>query len=254
MDIIVCIKRVPDLEEAEVEIAPDGRSINTDDLAFGLSEWDSCAVEEAIRIRDAQGGRVVAITVGDEDSEEVLRRALAMGADEAVLVAAPGPGNPDAFQTADLLSSAISDRPFDLILTGSVSGDSGAGLVGGMLAAMLDIPQVALATSIAVVGNSLRVQHEVESGLERVVEIDLPSLVSIQTGINEPRYVSIRGIRKVSRTEIPEFVPQGPPKESWTTVVGLSLPVSDDRAEILEGNVEDVVDQLVERLKERGGI
>jgi electron transfer flavoprotein beta subunit len=177
-----------------------------------------------------------------------------MGADEAVLVAAPVSGYPDAYQTADLLSTAISDHGFDLILTGSVSGDSGAGVVGGMLAAMLDIPQVALATSISVVGNSLRVQHEVENGLERVVEVDLPSLVSVQTGINEPRYVSIRGIRKVSGTEIPEFVAQAPPKEPWTSVVSLSLPVSDDRAEILDGSVEDMVDQLVERLKDRGGI
>ena len=112
MEIIVCVKRVPDLEEAEIEIGPDGRSVTTDDLAFGLSEWDSCAVEEAIRISGERGGRVTAVTVGNEDSEDVLRRALAMGADEAVRISASGSDRPDAHETARLLAAAIAERRF----------------------------------------------------------------------------------------------------------------------------------------------
>jgi electron transfer flavoprotein beta subunit len=254
MNIIVCIKRVPDLEDAEITISPGGMTVETDDMAFGLSEWDSCAVEEAIQIREAHGGLITAVTVGDEDTEEVLRRALAMGVDRAVRPETPRIDRPDAYETARLLAATIAERNFDLALTGSVSGDTGEGVVGGMLAAMLNIPQVALATSISVSDGTLSIQHEVENGLERIVEVDLPALVTVQTGINEPRYVSIRGIRKVSRVEISKFAPGMLVDEPWTSVVGLSIPTSDSRAEILEGNTADVIDQLIERLKEQGGI
>lgn len=254
MQIITCVKRVPDVADIDLEIAPDDREIRSDDLVYGINEWDNFAVEEAIRLREAHGGSVTAVTVGDEESEEVLRRALAMGADEAIRLSIPADLQPDGYAVARVLSQAISDRPFDLILTGSVSGDSGEGLVGGTLAALLDIPQVALATSIEVEGRLARVRHEVEGGLERIVELDLPALVTVQTGINEPRYVSIRGIRKVARVEIPVIEIDLDPPEVRVQIDELFLPQTDKRAEILEGDIEDVVDQLVEKLKETVGI
>ncbi|MFC2085792.1 electron transfer flavoprotein subunit beta/FixA family protein [Bacteroidota bacterium] len=254
MEIVVCIKRVPDTAEIDIEITPAGRGIKSDDLVFGISEWDKFAVEEAIRIREAVGGRITAITVGDEDSEDVLRRALAMGADDALRIEPENFDQTDAYSIARLLCTAIEGRPFDLILTGAVSGDLGAGMVGGMVAAMLDIPQVALATRIGVSGTTVQVQHEVENGLERIVEVSLPALVTVQTGINEPRYVSIRGIRKVSQIEIPVVKPGVATEEAWATVDELHLPIVEHRAEILKGNTEDLVDQLIQRLKVRGGL
>ncbi len=262
MEIIVCIKRVPDLSEIDVAIDASGRAIKEDDLVFGLNEWDRFAVEEALRLKEAHGGRVTVITVGGEESEDVLRRSLAMGADEAIRLSDPAFADADAFVVARILHAAIAQRPFDLILTGSVSSDSGAGVVGGMLAAMLDIPQVALATYIEVVDGAVGVQHEVEGGLERAVNVDLPALVTVQTGINEPRYVSIRGIRKVAGAEIPvlDSALLGLTSDEvgdtarWIRVEALNRPPEGRSAEILEGRTEDVVDQLVERLKERGGV
>ncbi len=262
MDIIVCVKRVPDLSEVEVEIDVSNRRIKTDDLAFGINEWDKFAVEEAVRLREDHGGTVTALTVGDEDSEDVLRRALAMGADGAVRLTDQTFEGADAYVTARVLHAAIASMPFDLILTGSVSSDSGAGLVGGMLSEMLGIPQVALATSISMEGGKMLVQHEVEGGMERVVEVELPALVTVQTGINEPRYVSIRGIRRVAgigitvktAADLDLDSDQTGEMAKWVEIDEMFLPPEGVSAEILDGSPEDIVEQLIDRLKQHGGL
>jgi electron transfer flavoprotein beta subunit len=262
MEIIVCVKRVPDVAEAELEIDRSGRAIQSGDLVWGINEWDNFAVEEALRLREAHGGRVTVLTVGPAEAEEVLRRALAMGADEALQISDPAFEGGDAWATALILHRAISARPFDLVLTGAIAGDTGAGQVGGMLAALLDVPQVALATAIEIEGNKARVRHEVEGGLEREVELDLPALVTVQTGINEPRYVSIRGIRKVAGVAIPHqgtadlgLQPaQTGSAGSRVRLEEIFLPPAGAGGEILEGSPEEVVEKLVERLRERGGL
>jgi electron transfer flavoprotein beta subunit len=244
----------------ELEIASDGKGIHTDDLVYGMNEWDTFAVEEAIRLREEHGGTVTAVTIGNDEAEDVLRRALAMGADHALHL------HDEAFEWSDpegiarILHAALSARPFDLILAGSVSADAGAGQVGGTLAAMLDIPQVALATAITIGDGHALVRHEVEGGLEREVEIDLPALISVQTGINEPRYVSIRGIRKVSRVDIPVLTaddiglsPEQVGVEGSAVVLEeLFLPPAGKAGEILEGDADEMADMLVERLKQHG--
>ncbi len=260
MDIIVCIKRVPDATEAEIEVSRDGQSIDTEDLTFGISEWDNFAVEEAISIKEEHGGSVTAISIGDEDSEDVLRRALAMGADRAVLVSDAVFEGSDAFATARILHQVVSQHQFDLVLTGAIASDTSAGQVGGMLAAMLDVPQVALATDMSIEGSKAVVQHEVEGGLERVVELELPALVTVQSGINEPRYVSIRGIRKVAGEEIPVIdagslgidVSELGRAGSRVRLNELFISAEGEGAEILEGSTEEVADQLIERMRERG--
>jgi electron transfer flavoprotein beta subunit len=262
MEVIVCIKRVPDVAEVEVEVNRSGAGIDEADLVYGINEWDNFAVEEAVRIKEKHGGKVTAMTVGDEESEEVLRRALAMGADEALHLRDPAFDGSDAFATATILHKAISSRSFDLVLTGAISGDVGNGQVGGMLAALLGIPQVALATGIEAEGGKATVRHEVEGGLERVVELDLPAVVTVQTGINEPRYVSIRGIRKVAGVEIPAAgaadLGLSPEKcggaGSRVQLEELFLPPAGKGAEILEGTPEEAVEKLIERLREKGGL
>ncbi len=262
MDIIVCVKRVPDLSEAEVDIDRSGLAVEADDMVYEINEWDNFAVETAVRLKEEHGGSVTALTVGGEDDEDVLRRALAMGADEAIHLIDPLFKGADAYGIASILCKTISSRPHDLVLTGAISSDEGGGQIGGMLAAMLDIPQVALAIGLEVKGETATVRHEVEEGLERVVELDLPALVTVQTGINEPRYVSIRGIRKVSGKEIPAlsaadlgFDP-GSVGESAALVrtEELFLPPKGEGAEILEGDDEEMVEKLIERLRERGGV
>jgi len=262
MEIIVCIKRVPDVSEAELDIDRSGQGIDEADLVYGINEWDNFAIEAAVQLKEAHGGTVTAITVGGEDDEEVLRRALAMGADEALHLRDEAFEGSDARGIATILHKAISSRPHDLVLTGAISGDEGSGHVGGMLAAMLGIRQVALATALTVDRSRATVRHEVEGGLERVVELDLPALVTVQTGLNEPRYVSIRGIRKVSGMEIP--VAGAADLGIDPATVGLTgaqvvteelfIPPRGEGAEILEGDDDDMVDTLIERLREHGGL
>ncbi len=262
MEIIVCVKRVPDTAELEIEIDRSGSGIEERDLAYGVNEWDNFAIEAALAIKEEHEGKVTAITIGGEDDEEVLRRALAMGADEAVHLMDSAFDGSDAQGIATILHKAITARPFDLVLTGAISSDRSSGQVGGMLAAMLGIPQVVLATDLKVEGGKAIVAHEVEGGLERKVELDLPALISVQTGLNEPRYVSIRGIRKVSKMEIP--MQNAGDLELDTAAVGaagakvsveeLFLPPKGEGAEMLEGDDEEMVEQLVAKLREQGGL
>jgi electron transfer flavoprotein beta subunit len=260
VEIIVCIKRVPDLSEAEIEIGRDGVSLVDDDLDYDVNEWDSFAIEAAVQLKEEHGGRVTAMTVGDEESEDVLRRALAMGADEAVHLMDDVFVGSDALGIATILRRAIADRPYDLILTGAISGDEARGHVGPMLAAMLDIPMVALATELSVEGGTVTVRHEVEGGLERVTRMNFPALVTAQTGLNEPRYVSIRGIRKVSGAEIAVLEAgdldldgsQVGVAGSAVAVEEIFLPPRGEGAEMLEGSEEAVVEKLVERLQREG--
>ena len=260
MDIIVCLKRVPDLSEADIEIGRDGVSLEDDDLDYDVNEWDNFAIEAAVQLKEEHGGRVTAMTVGDEDAEDVLRRALAMGADEAVHLMDDAFEGSDALGTATILQRAIVGRPFDLILTGAISGDEARGHVGPMLAALLDIPMVALVTELSVESGTVTVRHEVEGGLERITRMVLPALVTTQTGLNEPRYVSIRGIRKVAGMEIPVLAAgdldldssQVGLAGSAVTVEEIFLPPRGEGAEMLEGSEETVGEKLVERLQREG--
>ncbi len=262
MDIVVCVKRVPDLTEVELEIDPGGRKLDDSDLDYDINEWDDFAVEEAVRLKEQHGGSVLAITVGDEDAEEVLRRALAMGADEGLHLSDEAFEGSDPWAIANALRQALEGRSIDLVLCGAISSDGTSGHVGGMLAALLGIPQVALVTGLSVDGGKAEVRHEVEGGLERVVEVDLPALLTVQSGINEPRYVSIRGIRKVAGIDIPVKsaadlglgAEQAGAAGSLVTIEELAPPPTGEGAEILEGSVDDAVATLVERLHEHGGL
>jgi len=243
-----------------VVLDASGKGLRDDDLVYALNDWDRFAVEEALQLKERHDGNVIVLTIGDEDADDVLRRALAMGADEAVRLHDASFAELDAYQAARILHAAIAPREFDLVITGAVSSDSGTGVVGGMLAAMLGIPQVALATAINVDGAVATVQHEVEGGLERVVEIELPAVVSVQTGINEPRYVPIRGIRRVAGIEIPVLdaasldLAASDSGEPRVRQERLFMPEQGARAEILQGSTDAVVDQLVQRLKSAGGL
>ena len=262
MNIVVCVARVPDTTEVEVQIDRDGRGIVEDDLAYGINEWDNFAVEAALQLREEHGGTVTAVTVGGDEDEEVLRRALAMGADAALHLRDGSFAGSDAAGIARILHAAVGARPHDLVLTGAVTADNGSGSVGAMLAGLCDLPHVSLATSIRVEDGVARVRHEVEGGLEREVELDLPALVTVQTGINEPRYVPIRGIRKVAGMDIPVLgaaelgidPSSVGASGSAVAVEQLFLPSRGEGAEILSGDDDERVSKLVTRLRELGVI
>ncbi|MBT8357837.1 MAG: electron transfer flavoprotein subunit beta/FixA family protein [Deltaproteobacteria bacterium] len=262
MEILVCVKRVPDTAENEIEVRSDGTDIERDDLVYSVNEWDNYAVEEAIQIRDNVGGSVTVMTVGDEESEEVLRREMAMGADSGILLSDDAFENSDGKGLSAILKAEIEKGNYDLILTGA-QADDGAGQIGGMLAAMLDLPYASLVNSIEVIDDKkMKVGREIEGGNQEMSEIDLPCVLSIQTGINEPRYVGIRGIRKVASLDIPVHgasdigISPDSVGEAGAKVKRLDyfMPELGEGAEILEGSMEEIAEKLVELLKAKGGI
>ena len=262
MEILVCVKRVPDTAENEIEVDRDGTDIQRDDLVYSVNEWDNYAVEEAIQIRDKAGGSVTVVTVGDEEAEEVLRREMAMGADNGVHLMDDAFEGSDGRAVAAILKAEIEKGSYDLVLTGAMA-DDGAGQVGGMLAAMLDWPYASVVNSIELSGEKkIRVGREIEGGNQEINDIELPCVLSIQTGINEPRYVGIRGIRKVASIDIPVhgISDLGLAADALGAAgarvkrVDYFVPELGEGAEMLEGSTEEIIDKLIELLKVKGGI
>ncbi len=262
MEILVCVKRVPDTAENEFELNSAGNDLDRDDLVYSVNEWDNYAVEEAIQIVDRVGGSVTVATVGDDESEEILRREMAMGANNGVLLCDDAFEGSDGKGIATILRSEIEKGNYDLIMTGA-QADEGAAQVGGMLAAMLDVPYASLVNKIEVIDDKkLKIGREIEGGNQEVSEIELPCVLSIQTGINEPRYVGIRGIRKVAKLEIPVKGASdlGLDAESVGSAgakvkkVDYFVPELGEGAEMLEGSTDEIIEQLIEKLKAKGGL
>ncbi|MFH1977284.1 MAG: electron transfer flavoprotein subunit beta/FixA family protein [Pseudomonadota bacterium] len=262
MEILVCVKRVPDTAENEISVNSSGSDIERGDLVYSVNEWDNYAVEEAIQIRDKVGGSVTVVSVGDAESEEVLRREMAMGADNGILLSDDAFAGSDGKGLATILKAEILKGKYDLVFTGA-QADDGAGQIGGMLAAMLDWPYASLVNRIELLDDKkIKIGREIAGGNQEINEIDLPCVLSIQTGINEPRYVGIRGIRKVASVEIPvhgaselglnaDSVGKTSAKVSR---VDYFVPALGKGAELLEGSIEEKVEKLVELLKSKGGI
>jgi electron transfer flavoprotein beta subunit len=255
MKIIVCVKRVPKTAEADLFIEKEGKDIKKDNLVFALNDWDGYAIREAVRIKENFGGEVVALTVGPEDSKEVLTRCLAMGADRALRIEEPPAF--DALLIAKILARAIQAHPFDLILTGVQTEDDGWGQVGVALAQLLGIPHASIVNRIEIENEKAKVKRELEGGLEELLEVKLPALFTIQTGINEPKYVSLAAILEAEEKEMREIGLEElglTSKEPLYAILDqVSFPPAGKMAEILKGTPEEVVTQLSEIIKKRKG-
>lgn len=262
MEILVCARRVPDTSENEIQLNRAGNDIERDDLVYSINEPDNYAVEEALQIVAKAGGNVTVATVGTEEDEEILRREMAMGANQGVLLSDDAFAGSDGKGIATILKGFVQKKSFDLILTGVQAEDAGA-QVGGMLAAMLDYPFASLVNSIEVLDKKkLKVGREIEGGNKEISEIDLPCVLSIQTGINEPRYVGMRGIRQVASLEIPTYGSADLGVD--TNAVGdkgakikrddYFVPALGKGAEILEGSSDEIADKLIELMKAKGGL
>lgn len=262
MEILVCARRVPDTSENEIALNPEGNDIERDDLVYSINEWDNYAVEEALQIVAKVGGSVTVATVGGEEDEEILRREMAMGAHHGVLITDDAFAGSDGRGIAAILKAFVEKGKYDLILTG-VQGEDGAAQVGGMLAAMLDYPFASLVNSIEVLqGGKLKISREIEGGNKEMSEIELPCVLSIQTGINEPRYVGMRGIRQVA--SIPIATPGAAElgidsakvgeKAAKVKRVDYFTPVLGKGAQMLEGSREENIEKLIELVAAKGGL
>ena len=262
MEILVCARRVPDTSENEIQLNSAGNDIERDDLVYSINEPDNYAVEEALQIVAKAGGNVTVATVGTDEDEEILRREMAMGANHAVLLSDDAFTGSDGKGIAAVLKGYVQKNKFDLVLTGVQAEDGGA-QVGGMLAAMLDYPFASLVNSVEVIdGNKLKISREIEGGNKEMSEIDLPCVLSIQTGINEPRYVGMRGIRQVASVEIPTYGAADLGVDSKSVGAAAAnlkrddyfVPALGKGAEILAGTNEEIADKLIELMKAKGGL
>jgi electron transfer flavoprotein beta subunit len=229
-------------------------------LVFDINEWDDYALEEAVRLKEKFGGTVTAITVGSEDAEGTLRKCLARGADIAIRLTDPKFEGSDGYAIAKILSKVIKNLPFNLVLTGAQAGDDGYAVVGSMLAELLGIPQATMIKKIELNNQVARLNRELEGGLEETVEVKLPAVLVIQTGINEPRYVSIMGTRKAMQKEIKVLgladigLSENEVGEagSWIKIRKMYVPPVEKQAEFLKGSPEEITSKIAEILKARG--
>ena len=197
MNIIVCVKQTYDLQQ--VRIRKETRQPVLENVPLTLGNIDKNALEEAVRVKEKVGGKITAVSVGPESLEDTIKEALAMGADEAVLVTAPKLDSIESALSAALLAKAIGRAgPFDLILLGEGSTDNYSGQVGPRLAQLLDLPQVTFAKSLHIEGRTLKAVRSLEDCLEDV-EVDLPALVTVVSEINEPRIPAVTQILKAGR-------------------------------------------------------
>lgn len=251
MNIYVLLKKTFDTEE---KITVSGGRIEDDSAEYIINPYDEYAVEEAIVQRDAHGGEVTVVTVGDEESEKQLRTALAMGADKAVLINTEEDlEDGDQFTTAKILEAFFEDKEADLILAGNVAIDEASGQVGPRLAALLDIPYVSTITSLNIDGDTASIEKDVEGDVE-IVETSLPLLVTCQQGLNEPRYPSLPGIMKAKKKpleelEIDDLDLDEDDVEAKTKTVEVYLPPEKEAGRMLEGEPADQVKELVSLLR-----
>ena len=261
MHIVVCVKHVPEVIDAELKISKDGSEVITDDLEFDINEWDGFAVESALRFKEVHGGRVTAITLGNEESEEALRNALAMGADEAIRIDGKGFERSDALGIARGLHAVLEPLSPDLIFTGAQSSDDGWGQVGLCLAEMMGLTYASLVVDFELKEDVIIAHRELEANTLERLELTLPCALTIQTGTNKPRYVSIMGIKKVRRVEIKSFSAAELGLKDMigaaaSSVKDLTLtpPETKGRAEIIQGTLEEICDRTAQVIREKGGI
>jgi electron transfer flavoprotein beta subunit len=253
MKIVVCVKQVLALGD-EVEFTDDGRDVDPDFLDPALNEWDAHATEEALRIRERSGeGEIVVVTVGGEDSEEALRRCLAMGADRAIRVEF-GPGTlPDPITVARAIADPIRVEQPDLVLAGVQSSDSVQAATGTALAELLGLPRVAVVTRIDYTPGEQTavVYRELEGGLVDVTEVDVPALLTVQTGINEPRYANLRAIKQAREKELTVVPAAASAEPPAYTLRRMYTPPRGEGARMLDGSPAEIAGRIAEIVKER---
>ena len=250
--IVVCVKHVAVLGD-EIRFTPDERDVDEDYYDRALNEWDACAAEEALRIRERLGGEgeIVVVAVGGPSADVALQRCLAMGADRAVRIATERPIH-DPIAIAHALSGTIAPEGPDLVLVGVQSSDSAQGSTGAALAQFLDVSRVAVVKEVGYDHAARRavVHRELEGGLVDVVEVDAPAVLAIQTGINEPRYPAFRAIKDAERKEIP-LVPAADEGVNGYHIRRMFVPPKSEGAEMLDGTPADVARRIAEIVKER---
>jgi len=259
--IVVCVKQVAALDD-DFELLADGSGVDPDFLQFDLNEWDAFSLEAALQLREGDGGdgEVVVVTVGDEESEEALLGCLARGADRAVRVWEESLQDADALAVAQVLAAAVKGEAPDLVLCGVQSSDAVNGATGVALAGYLELPHVAVVKQLDYdpAGSTATVRRELEGGLVEVLRVHTPALLTIQTGINEPRYANLRAIKQAREKPLQVSTPEELGLEPGAVAAAagarrrrLAPPDRGEGAEMLAGSPGEVATRIVEIVRER---
>ena len=258
MEIVVLLKQVP-ATESIIAVGGDGKSIKTDDLKWVISPYDEFAVEEALRIREAQGGKVTILTVGPDKATEAIRTALAMGADEGVLINDPAALSCDGLGIARILTAALKQLSFDLIIAGQRAVDDDNYLVGTAVAEYLGIPNISMVNQVQIADGAITCRQTIEGGTV-TVEADLPALFTTQRGLNEPRYASLPGIMKAKKKplavkSLADLGVDAASLEPATTIAALQPPPERKGGRLIEGESDaEKAAELVRLLSEEAKV
>jgi electron transfer flavoprotein beta subunit len=252
MKIFVCIKQVPDTE-TKIKVAADSKGIETASIKWIVNPYDEYAIEEAVRLKETHAGSTVTVfTVGPKKRVgEVLRTALAMGADEGVIIDSPEWIDPLLAATA--LAAAIKQEGvFDLLLTGKAAIDDNASSVGPMLAQLLSISHASVVSKLSVSPEYVVAEREVEGGTKEIVQMKMPALIAATKGLNSPRYASLPGIMKAKKKVLKEldFAGLGVQSSATTNLSNYRLPAEKPAAKLLGGAIDQQISELVRLLRD----
>ena len=257
MNVLVCVKRVPQTG-GRIVLTADGQAIDTKFLGFTVSPHEECGVEEAVRIVEARGGSVTVLTLGPSEAEDVLRDAMAIGAERAVLLETDG-SEWDPVSTAHAITEAVraqeaANGPFDLIVFGNESADTGGFQVGIRIAVALDRPIATGLKGLTVGSGSIVARREAPGGGWETYELMLPAVVSVKEGINLPRYPSVPGRLRAKRKEIERIAPARPAAgvAAGPSKLGLRVPVEEGAAVEILGRGPEAAPAVVEMLARIG--
>ena len=252
MKIVVLMKQVPN-KDAVLRINKDATWIEEGDLTFDVNESDAYALEEALRLKEKHEGEVVVCSVGPQRVKSVIKDALARGADRAIHVVSDGPGHLTPFATASILTETIRGEQADLILTGLQSDDYGYAQTGVILAELLNLPHATIVIEVDASGESLRVKRELENGWYQWYTMPRPALLTIQSGINQVRYASLKGIMAAKKKEIKEVSLSAEALSAATTsqqITKIYFPQRTKQTQFLgDGDAKAGARQLAEKLR-----
>ncbi len=254
MNILVCIKQVPDME-SKFKVGAAGTWYDSADLAWRMNEYDEYAVEQAVQLKEKTGGDLTVLCIGPDRVKETMKKALAMGCDRGVHVADEASFTKDPFSIAAIIAQFAGAKNFDLIFTGMQSQDRGSAQVGVLAAEMLGMPSITTIVDFAFDNNTLSVKRELEGGVKAKVTSPTPALVTCQLGLNTPRYPTLPNIMKAKKKELLSL-----PVADLLKVQGLEettslyFPEKKGGGLILEGDIGDLADRLIKILKEKTAV
>jgi electron transfer flavoprotein beta subunit len=252
MKIAVCIKQVP-TRDWQPRLNESKTWIREQDTTYEMNEPDAYALEESLRLKEKHGGEVVVCSAGPARVAQVIREALARGADRAIHVEDDGLASADAFAIAGALSAAMKEEQFDLILTGLQSDDQGFAQTGVILAERLDRPHATIIMEVAVDGSTLRVKRELEGGWFQWIAMPLPAVLTIQSGINQLRYATLKGIMAAKKKEIRK-VAAGAASSPRQKIVSLYVPEKQKKTQLIAGSPAEAAKELVRKLREEARV